>query len=217
MIELVSVNVALPTVIGTRRGRPVQSGIRKRPVGTATVEVGLTNIAGDAQADLRAHGGLNKAVYAYSADHFPWWTQQLRPEHPYGPGSLGENLTVTGVDESDVHIGDIWQWGEAMLQISQPRYPCYKLAMATSRPSIIKRFLDSGRCGWYLRVLEPGCAMVGGRIDVRERDLRGISVREAALAVTQATEPERQIEIAAHPALAPSWATKLRQLAITPA
>jgi len=216
VITLLSVNVALPGVIGTRRGRPVLSGFRKQPVETETVHVGLTNIAGDAQADLRAHGGPNKAIYAYSADHFEWWTRQMKPARPYGPGALGENLTLAGIDETDVCIGDVWQWGSAVLQICQPRYPCFKMAMATDRPTIVRRFLESGRSGWYLRVLEPGHATVCGPIIVRERDIAGISVRDAALASSHPTEPERQIEIAAHPALAPSWASRLRNLAITP-
>jgi MOSC domain-containing protein YiiM len=216
VIKLLSVNVAEPDVIGVRRGRPVLSGILKRPVATDSVEVGLTNIAGDAQADLRAHGGPDKAVYAYSADHFPWWTAHMKPDQPYGPGALGENLTVTGIDETGLRIGDILQWGEAVLQISQPRYPCYKLAMATHRPTIVKRFLESGRSGWYLRVLEPGCAPARGTICLRERDSAGISVREAALAASHPTEPERLIEIASHPALAPRWAEMLRHNAITP-
>jgi MOSC domain-containing protein YiiM len=215
VIDLLSVNVAQPAIIGTRRGQPVLSGFCKRPVRTKTVEVGSTNIAGDAQADLRAHGGPDKAVYAYSADHFPWWSKEIRAEEPYGPGALGENLTVGGVDENDVCIGDIWQWGEAVLQICQPRYPCYKMAMATARPTIVRRFLESGRSGWYLRVLETGCAEVAGPIIVLERDSARISVRDAALAASHPTEPERQIEIAAHPALAERWADRLRHLAIS--
>ena len=216
MIDLISVNVAMPEIIGVRRGRPVLSGFCKRPVRGTMVDVGMTNIVGDAQADLRAHGGPNKAVYAYSADHFPWWTQQMRPDQPYGPGALGENLTLAGIDETRVSIGDVWQWGTAILQICQPRYPCFKLAMATDRPSIVQRFVDSGLSGWYLRVLEPGQAPVRGPIAVRERDGAGITVREAALAAARSAEPERLIEIAAHPALAPVWATRLRALAISP-
>lgn len=215
MIELLSVNVALPDIIGMRRGQPVLSGFCKRPVQTATVDVGVTNIVGDAQADLRAHGGPNKAIYAYSADHFPWWSREMEADPPYGPGSLGENLTVAGIDEERVCIGDIWQWGEAVLQICQPRYPCYKLAMATARPTIVRRFLESGHSGWYLRVLATGVADVAGPIVVLERDPSGISVREAALAASHPTEPYRQLEIAAHPALAESWALRLRNLAIS--
>lgn len=217
MIELLSVNVGQPELIGTRRGNQVVSGIRKRPVKPGPIEVCVTNIAGDAQADRRLHGGPDKAIYAYSADHYPWWTEQMHPGEPYGPGAMGENLTLEGVDETAVCIGDIWQWGSATLQICQPRYPCFKLAMVTNRPAIVKRFAESGRSGWYLRVLQAGQASVAEPILVEEQDRARISVREAALAGSQMSEPERLIEIAAHPALAPSWAGMLRHLAIAPA
>jgi MOSC domain-containing protein YiiM len=216
MITLRSVNVAQPEMIGLRRGRPVLSGFRKRPVTVDRIEIGLTNLAGDGQADLKAHGGANKAVYAYCADHFSWWTRQMKLDSPYGPGTFGENLTISGIDETSVCIGDVWRWGTARLQVSQPRYPCYKMAMATGKPAIVKRFLESGRSGWYLRVLEPGEAPVCGTISLEERDPVGLTVRDASNASWQSTEPERLIEIAAHPALAPSWAAKLRHNAISP-
>ena len=216
MITLQSVNVGMPEVIGFRRGGPVLSGFRKRPVEFTYVEVGTTNIVGDGQADLRAHGGPNKAVYAYCADHYPWWATQVKLERAVGPGAFGENLTISGIDEAMVCIGDIWQWGSAVLQVSQPRYPCYKMAMATGRPTIVKRFLEANRSGWYLRVLEEGEGPVGGEICLTERDQAGLTVREAMRASWQPTEPERLIEIAAHPALAPSWAEMLRHNAITP-
>jgi len=216
VITLQSVNVGQPEVIGFRRGRPVLSGFRKQPVELTCVEVGSTNIAGDGQADLRAHGGPNKAVYAYSADHFAWWAKHVRLERPVGPGTFGENLTLSGLDEAAVCIGDVWRWGTAVLQVSQPRFPCYKMAMATGRPTIVKRFLESNRSGWYLRVLEEGEGPVGGDICLLERDPAGLTVREASLASWHPTEPERLIEIAAHPALAPSWANLLRHNAISP-
>ena len=216
MISLLSVNVGLPEVIGLRRGGPVLSGFRKRPVELTYVDVGLTNIVRDGQADLRAHGGPNKAVYAYSADHFAWWAKQIKLEQPFGPGTFGENLTISGIDEAAACIGDIWRWGTVVLQVSQPRYPCYKMGMATGRPAIVKRFLESNRSGWYLRVLEEGEGPVSDEICLLDRDPAGLTVREAAQASWQPTEPERLIEIAAHPALAPGWANRLRHNAITP-
>jgi MOSC domain-containing protein YiiM len=216
VITLQSVNVGMPEVIGFRRGGPVLSGFRKRPIEFTYVDVGEINIAGDAQADLRAHGGHHKAVYAYCADHFAWWTKQVKLEHPVGPGTFGENLTISGIDEAAACIGDVWRWGTVVLQVSQPRYPCYKMAMATGRPAIVKRFLESNRSGWYLRVLEEGEGPVGGEICLLDRDPAGLTVRDAARASWQSTEPERLIEIAGHPALAPSWANLLRHNAISP-
>ena len=208
-IALMSVNVGQAEPIGMRRGRQVLSGYRKRPVPGETVSVGRVGIDGDVVADLRVHGGPDKAVYAYSADHFPFWTDALNPETPYGPGSFAENLTLAGIDETGVAIGDIWQWGDAVLQIAQPRFPCFKMALANDRPKIVKRFLAEGRSGIYLRVLEPGQAPARGSITVIERNPAGITVREAAMAMYQATDPLRQREIAAHPALAARWSEML--------
>jgi MOSC domain-containing protein YiiM len=216
MIELVSVNVGLPAVIGTRRGKPVMSGIRKTPVTAESIEVGPTNLAGDRQADLRVHGGPEKAIFAYPLEHLTAWTDELRPDAPYLPGSIGDNLTVTGLDETQVRIGDVWAWGDALLQICQPRYPCFKLAMAAGRPQIVKRFLATGRSGWYIRVLEPGMAPVRGPITLHKADPAGVTVREAAMAVYGDADPERRLQIAALPALAGRWREMLQHLAGTP-
>jgi MOSC domain-containing protein YiiM len=213
VIELVSVNVGQPAVIGTRRGKPVLSGIRKTPVTTEAIEVGLTNLAGDRQADLRVHGGPEKAIFAYPIEHLAAWTGELTPDNPYLPGSIGDNLTVAGLDETQVRIGDVWKWGNALLQICQPRYPCFKLAMATGRPRIVKRFLATGRSGWYIRVLEPGSAPVCGPITLHETDPAGITVREAAMAVYGEADPDRRLQISGLPALAERWREMLRRLA----
>jgi MOSC domain-containing protein YiiM len=215
VIELASVNVGSPAVIGMRRGKPVMSAIRKLPVTTETIGVGPTNLAGDRQADLRVHGGPEKAIFAYPIEHLAAWTAELNPDIPYRPGSIGDNMTIAGIDETQVSIGDVWRWGSAVLQICQPRYPCFKLAMATGRPQIVRRFLATGRSGWYMRVLEPGTASVRGPITVQDREPAGISVREAAMAVYNEADPVRQLEIAEHPALAESWRASLRRLAGT--
>jgi MOSC domain-containing protein YiiM len=213
LIQLVSVNVGLPAVIGTRRGKPVMSGIRKSPVTAETVTVGLTNLDGDRQADLRVHGGPEKAIFAYPLTHLAAWTEELQPDTPFQPGSIGDNLTIANLDETQVSIGDVWRWGDALIQICQPRYPCFKLAMAAGTPRIVKRFLATGHSGWYIRVLEPGDAPVCGPITVQQRDPAGITVRQAALAVFGETPAERQLEIPAHPALAASWRTMLERRA----
>lgn len=168
-VGLISVNVGLPDVIGTRHGEPVFSGIGKRPVATATVYLDVLNLEGDRQADLRVHGGPYKAVYAYPSEHLASWKEELEPDLPFGPGTFGENLTTTGWLEEDVRIGDTWSWGDAVLQVTQPRGPCYKLAMVTGRPDLVKRVIQSGRTGWYLRVLRPGTAPVAGPIAVVSR------------------------------------------------
>lgn len=205
IISLVSVNVGKIEAIGLRRGKPVESGYRKKPVAGESVSVGLTGIDGDHQGDLVAHGGPDKAVYAYSADHFAFWTDAMKPASPYGPGSFAENLTLSGIDETEVLIGDVWRWGEAQLQICQPRYPCFKMALATERPKIVKRFLAEGRSGIYFRVLQPGSAPVTGPITVVKRDPHGLTVRDAAFAAYRTTDPGRLRELATHPELAARW------------
>lgn len=178
VVELVSVNVAEPEIIGTFRGQPIASGIAKQPVAVETLYLDWLNLTGDRQADLRAHGGPDKAVYAYPIEHVARWNTDLEPETPYGPGVFGENLTTRGWLEDAVRIGDIWAWGDALLQVSQPRHPCFKLGMRTGRRDIIKRMEANGRSGWYLRVLQPGVVPVAGPITVVSQALDAPTVLE---------------------------------------
>jgi MOSC domain-containing protein YiiM len=178
-VELVSVNVAEPQIIGTFRGKPITSGISKQPVGQDILRLDWLNLEGDRQADLRVHGGRDKAVYAYPFEHIQRWTAELQPETPYGPGTFGENLTTQGWLEDAVHIGDIWAWGDALLQVSEPRHPCFKLGMRTGRRDIIKKMEANGRSGWYLRVLQPGLVPVAGPITVVSQALDAPTVLES--------------------------------------
>lgn len=177
-LTLLSVNVAEPAIIGAYRGQPISSGIAKLPVAGETVALDWLNLAGDRQADLRVHGGPNKAVYAYPAEHIATWNEELAPASPFGPGTFGENLTVRGWLEDAVLIGDVWAWGEARLQVSEPRYPCFKLGMRTGRRDIIKRMTANGRSGWYLRVLQPGVVPTRGELTLVERTPGAPSVRD---------------------------------------
>ena len=201
-IELLSVNVGLPEVIGVRHGENVLSGIRKRPVETATVAVGLTGLDGDGQADLRVHGGFEKAVYAYPVKHLPLWTAELKPDYPFGPGAFGENLTVARIDETTVCIGDRWQWGGVLLEVCQPRYPCYKLAMVTGRPGVVKEMVANGRTGWYLRVLKTGVAGQTMGIERVGRDGANVTVAEAHRARLPGADHNLVASVVAVPALA---------------
>jgi MOSC domain-containing protein YiiM len=162
-VRLISVNVGLPRVIGaTRWGKPIRSGIVKQPVTAASIFLDTLNLDGDRQADLTVHGGPDKAVYAYPLEHLPVWNDELGTD--FAPGTFGENLTTAGWLEDDVCIGDMWAWGEARLQVSQPRSPCYKLATVTGRPDLLRRLVRTGRTGWYLRVLQAGPVPVSGPI-----------------------------------------------------
>lgn len=178
-ITLISLNVALPSYLCQRRGHMIESGIRKKPVTTGAVTVTATNIDGDRQADLRVHGGPEKAVYSYPSEHWGPWTRDLAPDSPFGPGSFGENLSLAGIMEDEACIGDIWRWGDVRLQICQPRFPCYKLGEVLQNRNVIDLMVKNGRTGWYFRVLATGTAPTSGTIEIESRDPAGVTVAMA--------------------------------------
>jgi len=191
----------------TAEGEPVFSGIAKARVQDDAVFVGRENIEGDGQADLRVHGGRDKAVYAYPADHWPWW----QSEHGLAcaPNTFGENLTLAGADETRVAIGDRFRWGDALLEVSQPRAPCFKLGIH-AREDIPARMTVSARCGWYFRVVEVGFARIDDAL-VRERDTGGPSVREAFAAALHPRTPEAsRIRVREAVDLSPAWKRLVR-------
>lgn len=152
-MEVLSINVGLPRRIEWR-GRSIETSIFKKPV-SGRVHVDRLNVEGDRQSDLTVHGGADKAVYVYPAEHYSYWAGELPgAELPWG--AFGENLTVTGLDEASVHIGDRLAIGSAQFVVTQPRMPCFKLAARFDRPDMVKLFLQSGRIGFYLAVLEEG-------------------------------------------------------------
>ncbi len=204
-MKLLSVNVGLPApLLDDRSGRTVLSGIRKRKVTTATVAVGRTNIVGDGQADLQAHGGVDKAVYVYSHDHLPAWLDEIG----YGTGvdaPFGENLSVAGVVEHGIRIGDRWQWGDAVLEVAQPRWPCFKLGLHAGLRKLPALLIESERSGWYCRVVIEGEASVTGDLTLVHRDDDAPSIDEVFRAAKGKVDPERAAAIASHPALAARW------------
>jgi MOSC domain-containing protein YiiM len=211
-IEIVAVNVGAPRVLAEHDGERVYSGIAKQPVSIGTtLWLSTGNLAGDSQADLTVHGGPDKAVYAYPSEHLAPWTVEL--EEPLGPAAFGENLSTLGVLETDVCIGDVWRWDDAVIQICQPRWPCYKLALHRRRADIQARMRASGRTGWYFRVLEPGEIVVGSAIDVVARDSAGLTVMDAHVAMGDRHLAHRELveALANHPALASQWREPLRE------
>ena len=203
-IKLRALAVGKPALLGRNRQGDVISGIRKTIITGDTVHVGTLNIAGDGQADLRAHGGVDKAVYCYPSEHARFWEEELGYAGDGEHAPFGENLATEGITEEDVCIGDIWRWGEALLQVSQPRWPCYKLAMHTGFDDMVKRFVASERCGWYLRVLAPGVVPVGGPIELVKKDPLGVSVH-LAFDVKTSGDQEALARVMAHPLLAEAW------------
>lgn len=202
VVRILAVNVSRPKLLGERKGQPVMSGIAKQPVTTGTVTIDWLNIEGDGQADLRAHGGRDKAVYAYPSEHLPAWRAEMG--YGDGPAAFGENLLTAGMVETEACIGDIWRWGSATLQIAQPRWPCYKLAMHSGNLYLPKHLIAANRSGWYLRVLEPGVAPVDAPVHVTH-DPAGLTVHDAFTARRGLGPVELAEQLIAHPALAEAW------------
>ena len=168
---LESVNFAMPEDV-PYRGRKIRTGINNVPV-RGPVMVRCLNLDGDAQADLRVHGGPDKAVYVYAAENYELWREELGRGLPNG--QFGENLTTVGFLEKDVHVGDLLYVGEAVLQVTQPRFPCFRLGNKMGDMQFIVRFLESGRSGFYCRVLEGG-VIEAGQVAMLERRKCGPSI-----------------------------------------
>jgi MOSC domain-containing protein YiiM len=177
--RLVSVNVGAPAPLTAGR-RTVESGIVKRPV-SGRVRIEGVNVAGDRQADLSVHGGPDKAVYSYAVEDYRWWSTGLG--RPLDPATFGENLTVSGVDVSGAVIGERWRVGTALLEVAQPRLPCYKLGMRMGDPVFPSRFAAANRPGAYLRIVEAGDAGAGDTVDILDRPAHGVTVAEVSRAL----------------------------------
>ena len=175
-MKLLSVNVSAVKEI-PHQGRTVTTGIFKKPV-ARRVMVRRLNIDGDDQADRRVHGGFDMAVYAYPHEHYAFWERELdREGFPYG--QFGENLTVSGLSEETIRVGDTYRIGGALLQATQPRIPCYKLVICMEQgPDFAARFQQSGRMGFYFRVLEEGEIGAGDAIELVERDEDSATIAE---------------------------------------
>ena len=195
----------------------VPSGFFKQPA-NGRVAAGELGLAGDEQADKRVHGGCDKAVYAYPTEGYAAWIEDfpLR-QRTLVPGGMGENLATAGLTEDDIHIGDILRIGTTTLQVTQPRQPCFKLGLYHREPRMVRRMTETGRCGWYLRVREPGDLAAGDRIEVIERQDKGWSIRRfAALIALKTYDADSLSEIVAMPGIAKNWQLRaLRLLAET--
>jgi MOSC domain-containing protein YiiM len=168
-MHVVSVNVGLPRVVEWH-GRRVETGIWKEPV-EGRVAVRGVNLDGDGQADLRVHGGRDKAVYSYAAEDYAWWSDALG--RTLGPGTFGENLTVAGIDLSGTQIGSRWRVGTALLEVSQPRFPCFKLGIRMGDAAFVKEFEHAERFGAYFRIVEDGDVGAGDAITLEAPAARG--------------------------------------------
>jgi MOSC domain-containing protein YiiM len=187
-MKLVSVSVGRPRE-AEWDGENVLTSIFKAPV-AGRVRVGRLNIEGDEQSDLEVHGGEDKAVYAYPGEHYAYWREQL-PGVPLPWGVFGENLTMDGLLEGGVHIGDRLRMGSAEFVVTEPRMPCYKLALRFGRPDMVKRFLKSGRTGFYLAVMKEGEIGAGDTIELVPRDAPRMSVAAVVAAKSRSRLADR--------------------------
>ena len=180
-MKVLSINVGRPRGIQWRT-RMVQTAIQKAPV-SGPVAVTHLNIAGDQQADLSVHGGPEKAVYAYPSEHYAFWREEL-PDVALAWGAFGENLTTEGLMETAVRIGDVLRIGTTELMVTQPRMPCFKLNVRFQRPDMAKRFLRSGRTGFYLAVVKEGHVAAADSVELVSTDEHAVSVAEVVARCT---------------------------------
>jgi MOSC domain-containing protein YiiM len=155
------------------RGKPHKTGIFKEPV-SGRVKLSGNSVEGDVQADKRFHGGPYKAVYSYTVEDYAWWEQELG--RPLPPATFGENLTIEGISAVDALIGERWAVGSAVLAVTQPRQPCWKLAAKMGEPYFVRRFKNAGRAGAYLAIVREGDVGAGDTVEVVSRPSHPISV-----------------------------------------
>lgn len=217
MMQLVSIQVGLPrTISPTGDGFPWDTewttAFWKDPV-EGPVALTSLSLEGDGVADTEGHGGLDQAVLCYSADHYPFWRQELdMPDMPHG--AFGENFTIAGQDERGVCIGDVYEVGDAIVQVSKPRGPCKKISWRWRRADLLKQVEASGRHGWYARVLRDGLVEAGQPVRLHERPHPEWTVRAAADVIRfRKRRPELAAQLARCEALATEDRLRLRAAA----
>jgi len=202
-MKLVSLNAARAHLMVYKRST-FNTGIFKRPV-TGRVALRTLNLDGDRQADLSVHGGPFKAVYGYPSEHYGYWRQEL-PEAKLPWGGFGENFTTEGLAEGDLHVGDRFRIGSALVMVRQPRMPCYKLAAKFQRDDMIERFLHSGRSGFYFSVDQEGEVGESDSFELLSRCEEGITIAEMnRLFVREKYNRDLLRKAIATPALPETW------------
>lgn len=207
-MRLLSINVGLPRELEWN-GKIVRTSIFKQPV-IGRVRVARLNVEGDQQSDLTVHGGPDKAVYAYPSEHYPFWRGELaRMDLDWGV--FGENFTTAGLLEETLHIGDRVRIGSAEFVVTQPRMPCFKLGIRFNRSDMVKRFLQSGRTGFYFAVLREGEVGAGDSIELLEKDKNNIPVADVVNLYRGAANQELLRRVSELPSLPNSWREYFRK------
>jgi MOSC domain-containing protein YiiM len=208
MSRIVSINVGEPRTVEFR-GHTVSTGIDKVPV-EGSVRVEGVNLVGDDQADRRVHGGVHKAVYVYASEDYEWWSGQLGRALP--PGMFGENLTTEGIDVGAAVVGQHWRIGDVVLEVSEPRMPCYKLGIRMEEPGFPAVFSAADRPGTYLRIVEEGSLASGDRVEIGVPPGHGLTVADIArIHERDHHEAGRLLEVAQLSDSWMRWARKLTQ------
>ena len=197
--RVISVNVGRPRAFEFN-GREVESAIWKSPVAGGVAARGV-NLEGDDQADRKAHGGPDKAVYAYAVEDVRWWERELG--RPLQHGHFGENLTTEGIDVNGALVGESWEVGTALLEVSEPRVPCWRLGVRMDDMTFVRRFTEALRPGAYLRILSEGSIAAGDAIRVVGRPDHGLSVRDVFRIYSR--DREEAGRLLAVPRLSESW------------
>jgi MOSC domain-containing protein YiiM len=179
---------------------------------SAAVAVGPLGLEGDEQADLAVHGGPEKAVYGYAASHYPDWAAQF-PRLAFHAGAMGENLTISGMDENAICVGDVHAVGSALLQVCQPRQPCFKFALLHDNNHLPKAMVKSGHAGWYYRVLRTGLLKAGDAVTLHDRPNPGFAFARLVEIVYHSTATKAELALmAGMPGLSSQWRERARQL-----
>lgn len=163
------------------------------------------HVGDDVQSDLKVHGGADKAVYAYAVEDYEWWSSVLGKE--IVPGTFGENLTVSGLQVANSIVGERWRVGSALLQVSEPRLPCFKLGLKMGDPKFLKRFARAQRFGTYLRIVEAGRVQAGDAVEVVHRPAHGVSVQ--LMGRSRLEDPSLAVQVLVAPEISERWRQRL--------
>ena len=208
-MKLISINVGLPRLLNYG-GATFKTGIFKNPV-QGRVALRTTNLDGDRQADLSVHGGVNKAVYLYPSEHYAAWNADI-PDIAIGWGAFGENFTTEGMLETAVSVGDSYRVGTAIVRVTTPRLPCYKLAAKFQRDDMIARFVRTGRCGFYFSVVEEGEVGGGDEFKLIGSEESTLTIAEVNRLYTAKSPDRKSLERAVQVETLPeSWRERFRE------
>ena len=206
-MKLLSVNIGRPAEISWK-GKKSVSGIYKHPA-EGKVFASSTNLEGDGQGNLKVHGGIDKAIYAYPYEHYDYWKEQFT-DLEFPPGMFGENFTTEGMSEFDISIGDRFNIGEIIVEVSEPRFPCVTLAARFGTAEIVKPFLHSYKSGFYLRVIKEGYVQSGDTISVNKVSPERFSIADFVKLYINKNDNELKEKALANNAVSERWKEKIR-------